>query len=211
MAYTNPIGKGAIVGRIDEGVDFAGSFDLYAMSSGVIEATTAKWPGGTYILLRMDDGHYVYYAENIQPFVTVKQRVKAGQKIGHARGSYPYIEIGWGTAQAGIAAAYSHYTEGVPTAEGRDFAALLNTFGWKIPGAAGRSTMGGPGGAAAPQQVGGAGTTPTGNTGLDTVAALLGGAAVPLSMVAVLFAAAALLGVLASAAGVALAARAARG
>jgi hypothetical protein len=94
----------------------------------------------------MDDGKDVYYAENIAPSVSVGDKVKAGQKIGYARGSFPFIEIGWATGTPGVAAASGHYTEGVPTAEGKDFAAMLNTFGLKVPGAAGKSTMGGSGG-----------------------------------------------------------------
>jgi Peptidase family M23 len=143
MAYFNPIGKGLTIGRIDEGVDFAGSGPLYAMGDGVIKSVqNSGWPGGIYMLLHMDDGKDVYYAENIAPNVTVGQRVKGGQQIGTARGTYPFIEIGWGTGTPGVAAASGHYAEGVPTAEGKDFAALLNTFGLHIPGAAGKSTMG---------------------------------------------------------------------
>jgi peptidoglycan DL-endopeptidase CwlO len=54
-------------------------------------------------------------------------------------------------------------------------------------------------------------TTPTGNASLDTVLALLGGAAVPAVMVAVLFGVVILVAVGASAAGTYAAARAARG
>jgi hypothetical protein len=208
--YANPIGKGLTIGRIDEGVDFAGAGNLYAMSDGVITNVYARWPGGVYILLKMDDGRYVYYAENIQPSVTVGQRVKAGQKIGYARGSYPYIEVGWSTATPAEALAHSHYTEGQVTAEGRDFAAYLARFGWKIPGAAGSSTIGAPGGSTTGQTPG-PGTTPTGNAALDTLIGLGAGAAVPAAMVLVLFGLVIVVAVGASAAGVALAARAARG
>jgi murein DD-endopeptidase MepM/ murein hydrolase activator NlpD len=147
MAYVNPIGKGLTVGRIDEGVDFAGAGPLYAMANGVIKGVyDSGWPGGTYILLHMDDGKDVYYAENIAPSVKTGQRVKAGQQIGYARGSYPFIEVGWSTSREGSPVAQSHYKEGQQTAEGKDFAALLGTFGWHIPGAASSSTMGGSGG-----------------------------------------------------------------
>jgi murein DD-endopeptidase MepM/ murein hydrolase activator NlpD len=144
MTYVNPIGKGLTVGRIDEGVDFAGSGPLYAMDSGTITGVyDSGWPGGVYINLKTDTGPNVYYAENIAPAVKQGQRVKAGQLIGHARGQYPFIEIGWSTAREGSPVAQSHYKEGQQTTEGKDFAALLGTFGIKVPGAASSSTMGG--------------------------------------------------------------------
>jgi peptidase M23-like protein len=207
--YANPIGKGLTVGRIDEGVDFAGSGNLYALSDGVITNVYAGWPGGVYILLKMDDGRYVYYAENIAPAVRVNQRVKAGDKIGYARGSFPYIEVGWSSPVPGNALARPHYTEGVPTPEGKDFAAYLKRFGIIVPGAAAVSTLGAPGGGTAGQA--GGSTTPTGNAAADTVIALAAGAAIPAAMVAALFGLAILLAIGASAAAVALAARGARG
>lgn len=133
--YVNPIGPGLTLGRIDEGVDFAGAGPLFALGDGVIlNVYDAGWPGGVYILLHLLgpgalQGRYVYYAENIAPAVSTGQRVRAGQEIGRARGFYPFIEIGWGTARPGIAAAAFHYTEGVPTPEGRSFMALLDTLG----------------------------------------------------------------------------------
>ena len=143
MAYTNPIGKGLVVGRIDEGVDFSGSGPLYAMGPGTITGVyDSGWPGGVYINLRMDNGKDVYYAENIAPAVKAGQKVKAGQLIGTARGSYPFIEIGWGTGKEGQALASSHYKEGQQTTEGKDFAALLGTFGIHVPGASASSNLG---------------------------------------------------------------------
>jgi murein DD-endopeptidase MepM/ murein hydrolase activator NlpD len=157
--YVNPIGQGLTIGRIDEGVDFAGSGDLYAMGDGTIKSVTnSGWPGGVYITLAMDDGKNVYYAENIAPNVSVGQKVKAGQKIGYARGTYPFVEIGWSSPTPGNALASGHYSEGQATAEGKDFAALLNTFGLKIPGASGSSTMGGSAGGT-PAPAGGIQTT----------------------------------------------------
>jgi murein DD-endopeptidase MepM/ murein hydrolase activator NlpD len=147
MSYVNPIGRSLHIGRIDEGVDFSGAGPLYAMADGVIKGVyDAGWPGGVYILLHMDDGKDVYYAENIAPSVKSGQRVKAGQQIGYARGQYPYVEVGWGTGTEGQALASGHYKEGQQTNEGKDFAALLNTLGWKIPGAAKDSNLGGSGG-----------------------------------------------------------------
>lgn len=132
--YVNPIGPGLTLGRIDEGVDFAGSGPLFALGDGTIRNVyDAGWPGGVYILLHLEgagqlQGRYVYYAENIAPTVGVGQRVTAGQEIGRARGFYPFIEIGWGTSVPGLAAAHGHYTEGVPTPEGRSFMTLLDSL-----------------------------------------------------------------------------------
>jgi hypothetical protein len=127
---TNPIGKGLVRGRIDEGVDFTGSGPLYAMGNGTItEVIGSGWPGGIFINLKMDNGQDIYYAENITPMVVVGEKVKAGQQIGHANGFYPYIEIGFGTGSPQTAAASSHYSEGQVTSEGQEMASLLTSLG----------------------------------------------------------------------------------
>lgn len=126
----NPIGKGLVRGRIDEGVDFSGSGPLYAIGTGTItEVVGAGWPGGIYINLRLDDGSNYYYAENITPMVVSGQKVKAGDQIGHANGSWPFIEIGIGTDTPQTPAAHSHYTEGQVTQEGQQMASLLSALG----------------------------------------------------------------------------------
>lgn len=67
------------------------------------------WAGGRFIGLKLDNGQYVYYAENVIPHVTVGQRVTAGQLVATAVGTYPYVEVGWaaapGTGQTAAAAA----------------------------------------------------------------------------------------------------------
>ena len=48
--WTNPIGKGAKPSRIDMGVDYTGSFPLYALGSGTItNVYNSGWPGGKFI------------------------------------------------------------------------------------------------------------------------------------------------------------------
>jgi hypothetical protein len=227
MQYSNPVAKNLTIGRIDEGVDFSSAGELYAMGDGQVEnVNITGWPGNIYILLHMDDGRYVYYAENISPdpsIINATQarpvRVKAGDKIGYARGYNPWIEVGWATSTPGNALAHGHYSEGVATAEGKDFAAYLARFGWKIPGAAATSTYGAGGpivpGAGGTGPAGGAPgaapatTTPTGNTTVDTALALLGGAAVPAVMILVLFGLTIILAVGITTAGTVAAARAA--
>jgi hypothetical protein len=96
MTFVNPIGKGLKSARVDMGVDYTGHGSLYAMGGGVITSVrNAGWPGGTFIGLKLDSGQYMYYAENILPHVSIGQRVQAGQLIGTAVGTPPYIEVGW--------------------------------------------------------------------------------------------------------------------
>lgn len=151
--YVNPIGPGLKTGRIDMGVDFTGSGPLYAMGNGTItNVYNSGWPGGTFIGLKMDDGKYVYYAENIQPNVKVGQRVKAGQKIGFARGQYPFVEVGWAAAPGtGETLAVAHNQQSHsgdpgarPTGYGIDFANVLKGLGVNInPGGTGTPNSGG--------------------------------------------------------------------
>ena len=100
--YVNPIGKGLIPGRIDQGVDYNySSGPLYALGTGtIVNVYSSGWPGGTYIELHLadgpDKGKYVYYAESITPAVSVGQQVQAGQRVGTATGcSACGIEVGW--------------------------------------------------------------------------------------------------------------------
>lgn len=100
MSPTDPLSPGLGSGRIDMGVDYTGSGPLYALDDGTITSiSNSGWPGGTFIGLHLDtpvDGQsYIYYAENIAPNVNIGQRVKAGQTIGFARGTSPFIEIGF--------------------------------------------------------------------------------------------------------------------
>lgn len=96
MAFVNPIGKGLKSARVDMGVDYTGHGSLYAMGSGtIVNVKNAGWPGGTFIGLHLDSGQYMYYAENIIPHVSTGQRVRAGELVGTAVGSYPFVEIGW--------------------------------------------------------------------------------------------------------------------
>lgn len=110
MVFVNPIGRGLRGARVDMGVDYTGHGSLYAMGSGtIVNVRNAGWPGGTFIGLKLDTGQFMYYAENIIPHVSIGQRVQAGQLVGTAVGTYPFIEVGWaappGTGQTMAAAA----------------------------------------------------------------------------------------------------------
>ncbi|MBV9449077.1 MAG: peptidoglycan DD-metalloendopeptidase family protein, partial [Streptosporangiaceae bacterium] len=122
----NPIGKGLTPGRVDMGVDYDGSGVLYALEDGTVTSTTnAGWPGGTFICIRLDDGKYIYYAEDITPAVSVTQRVTAGQVIGTATGGPSGIEVGWAAAPGTgttMAAATGQDAEGLATGDAGNFA-----------------------------------------------------------------------------------------
>jgi hypothetical protein len=100
--FSNPIGPGLTAGRIDMGVDFGGAGPLYALGSGtIVSVYNSGWPGGVFIVIQLDSGQHVYYAEDIAPAVVAGQRVAAGALIGHATGGGDGIEIGWADGAAG--------------------------------------------------------------------------------------------------------------
>ncbi len=132
-AYHNPLSATLTPERIDQGVDYGGSGDLYAMGDGTVVTThNSGWPGGTFICIHLASGRYVYYAENITPAVLPTVNVKAGQVIGHATGGG--IEIGWaeppgaGTSKANAAGQFdgSH-----STAFGKDMSDTIAAAGGK--------------------------------------------------------------------------------
>lgn len=150
--YVNPLGSGLKPARIDMGVDYTGSGPLYAIGSGTIKNVyNSGWPGGTFISLLLDSGpyagKYVYYAENIAPKVSVGQHVQAGQLVGTARGSYPYVEVGWAASPGGgttMAAQTGEQAKGgdpgaFSTAYGVSMSNLIQSLG----GPAGIQTPGG--------------------------------------------------------------------
>lgn len=190
--FTNPIGRGAGPGRIDMGVDYTGVFDLYALGDGVItNVYNSGWPGGTFIGLKLDEGRYVYYAENIAPAVTVGQRVTAGQLVGRARGSYPYTEIGW-AAPPGHGQTMADLTGQDRAGLGRgDPGAYSTAYGVNFSNLV--KSLGGPAGITVPPVQGtvpaswGTGTPAAGTADAsaagDVLGALLAGAAIPAGMV----------------------------
>jgi hypothetical protein len=97
--YANPIGSGLVGERIDMGVDYGGRGNLYALGNGtVVNINNAGWPGGRFLCIRLDNGLYVFYAEDITPYVSVGQKVTAGQRIAFAYGGGSGIEVGWAAA-----------------------------------------------------------------------------------------------------------------
>ena len=141
--YVNPLGPGLTPYRIDQGVDYNGPGDLYAIGSGnIVNLYDSGWPGGTYIKLHLDagryKGRYVYYAEDVKPLVGLGH-VHAGQLIARCPAVKYCLEIGWaetsghntmayilGQSQAGLRAgdpgAY-------PTACGVQFSQFIQSLG----------------------------------------------------------------------------------
>jgi hypothetical protein len=120
------------------GVDYTGHGSLYAMGSGtIVNVKNAGWPGGTFIGLHLDSGQFMYYAENIIPHVHKGQRVQAGQLVGTAVGTYPFVEVGWaaspGTGET-LAAQKGQAAKGSdpgahPTAYGVNMSDLIKSLG----------------------------------------------------------------------------------
>jgi Peptidase family M23 len=169
QGYVNPIGQGLKPSRIDMGVDYTGSGPLYAMAAGTItNVYNSGWPGGKFIGLKMDTGQYMYYAENINPKVSVGQRVSAGQEIGTAVGSYPYIEVGWaeppGTGNTMAAASGQAATGGDPGAKSTAYGVSMSNL---------IASLGGPSGIVTPGGITGtvAGGYPGGSTPVDSTTA----------------------------------------
>lgn len=141
-AVTSPVGPGLTQGRTDQGVDYSGSGPLNAIGAGTIESiSNSGWPGGTFIDLLLnspvDAAHTsVYYAEDINPAVTVGQQVAQGQQIGTATGGPDGIEIGWADpnaiGQSLNTALNGPYSGSGPTPEGTNFANYISGSG--VPG-----------------------------------------------------------------------------
>lgn len=133
--YKYPISpEKTTVGRIDQGVDFAGAGPIFAIGNakvlgkgqGAAWATGGGGGNGDGILYQLLDGpksgSIIYIYEGLRAHVSSGQ-VTAGQHIGDILGGSASIEMGWANA-SGTPTAHGHYSEGVPTPEGRDF----NTF-----------------------------------------------------------------------------------
>lgn len=160
MTFVNPIGSWAKPARIDQGVDYLGAGPLYAIDDGIItNVVSSGWPGGHYIILKMDNAvagaQNFYYAENITPAVTVGQRVKAGQLIGHANGSYPYVELGFSdpsdTRDNTMAHATGQSQRGIAAGDPGKY-----STGWGVAASNFIKSLGGVGGVISPGGISGA-------------------------------------------------------
>jgi len=107
MRGVYPVANSLTIGRTDQGVDWSGSGALYAVGDGtIINVFNSGWPGGTFIVLKLDNppagipSPDIYYAEDITPAVRVGQHVTAGTVIGTATGGPSGIELGFADPRA---------------------------------------------------------------------------------------------------------------
>lgn len=153
-AYVNPLMavSGLQPGRIDMGVDYAGSGPILALADGTVTMASDHdsgppscwgrtcWPIGEIVVYRLSDGpfagKYVYVAENITVDVRQAQTVKAGQQIATAHDRSPHLETGWASGRGSetLAIADGHQCRcgdpgGWSTIEGRNFDAVLVALG----------------------------------------------------------------------------------
>jgi hypothetical protein len=153
-AYTNPVKavRDLESGRIDMGVDYAGSGPVLALGDGQVTVASNHdsgppscygktcWPVGGIVVYRLSDGpfagKYVYVAENITADVSAGQTVQTGEQIATVHNAYPDMETGWasGSGTEALAIADGHQCPcGDPgnwsTIEGRNFNRLLVALG----------------------------------------------------------------------------------
>jgi hypothetical protein len=145
LPYTNPLRSvhGLRRGRIDQGVDYAGSGPIRALGRAtVIDATNRDpgWPGHGWLLYKLSRGpfagKYVYVSENITVSVKPGQTVRAGQKVATLHDAYPNMETGWASdfRDTSLANADRHLCPcgdpgGWSTIEGRNLNHLLVVVG----------------------------------------------------------------------------------
>lgn len=111
----------------DQGIDFTGEGNIYALGDGVVTRSEARgtgWPGqGAMVVYKLDlgvprglgiDGRFIYHAEDLNPLVKIGDRIQRGSRIARATGSglAPGIEIGWAKNERG--SAYGTIHDGKP-------------------------------------------------------------------------------------------------
>ena len=149
--YQNPLRdvSGLVPERVDMGVDFGGSGQVYALGDAVITnatGTSGGWPGGGWITYKLTDGPdaglTVYLAEDVSPVVQVGQHVSSATVIANMFAGRDGIETGWAqqsglSAESQLAEAGSVGGNGpFPTRIGLSFEELLQSVG--VPAAPNR-------------------------------------------------------------------------
>ena len=154
--YLNPLR--AITGlqaqRIDMGADFAGSGPIYAIGDAVVTSatTTAGWPGGGWVTYQLTDGPaaglVVFVAEDVQPTVTVGEKVTPTTVVANMVNGSAGIETGWAMPDSSSAESQLPAAGGIsgggpfPTAVGVNFDNLLQALGVPAAPNAGQSSFG---------------------------------------------------------------------
>jgi hypothetical protein len=194
--YNNPLTPDGSPGaggwallRTDQGVDYGpptANAPVRAIGTGVItySRTTTGWPGGAYIVYRLEDGdaqgQYIYVSEHLTNLLPEGTRVLGGDTIALAQPGYPYTEWGWSSAPGNTDAPFSSLAKGqILTAGGMAFARFMRKLGaptLEDPGS-GAWNMGGTGppytGGAVGADSGGAGQSTQSTTPSDTSGALV--------------------------------------
>lgn len=132
--FSRVVSSGLNFAGYDQGIDFTGIGQVYAVDPGVIvriERGTFHFIQGvgSIISYRLDAGGTVYVMEAIQitPGLAVGDRVAAGEILGNVDSSFPGIEMGWATATGSPL-----YPLGTTTG-GIDFAAFIGAGGSAAP------------------------------------------------------------------------------
>jgi hypothetical protein len=117
----------------DQGVDFTGAGLIPALDpltiTSVRQASIIE--GGSYPLVGFKftggpyKGRYGYVMENFEPLVKPGQRLKRGQAIGRAKGSFPYIETGFASGPEGSPLAPLGADPHAPTSAGIAYASYI--------------------------------------------------------------------------------------
>jgi hypothetical protein len=155
--YMNPLRdvSGLVPQRIDMGADFAGSGPVYPIGDAVITSATGTsggWPGGGWITYQLTDGPaaglIVYVAEDVQPTVSVGEKVTPTTEIANMFNGGDGIETGWAMPDSSSAESQLAVAGGIsgggpfPTAVGSNFDDLLQVLGVPAAPNAGQSPYG---------------------------------------------------------------------
>lgn len=155
--YMNPLRdvSGLQPQRIDMGADFAGTGPVYPIGNAVITSATGVsggWPGGGWITYQLTDGPaaglVVYVAEDVQPTVSVGEKVTPTTVIANMFNGGSGIETGWAMPDSSSAESQLAIAGGIsgggpfPTAVGTNFDELLQALGVPAAPNAGQSPYG---------------------------------------------------------------------
>ncbi|MFI5027962.1 MAG: lytic murein transglycosylase [Solirubrobacterales bacterium] len=133
-SYVNPfsLSSNAVLGRVDQGVDFTGSGPIVAIGDALVLQTGAPgWPEGGGVLYELLSGplkgSVIYVFEGADATVQPGQHVQAGQQIATFR---PGGSIETGLADStGTPISHSEYYEGKVTQGGLEMLSLLQSLG----------------------------------------------------------------------------------
>jgi hypothetical protein len=155
--YLNPLRaiSGLQPERIDMGADFAGSGPIYPIGDAVIMSATGSstgWPGGGWITYQLTDGPaaglVVYVAEDVQPTVSVGEKVTPTTEIANMFVGSEGIETGWAMPDSSSAESQLSVAGAIsgggpfPTSVGVNFDELLQALGVPAAPNAGQSPFG---------------------------------------------------------------------